>query len=85
MTFASCKAALSKALKRHGRVVVLRESVITSGRKLRTHSASEILTLLARLAFRPRQGPRDRELWGILYDQRRPDPVDRERTEGQRE
>ncbi len=69
------EAALSQALKKHGRLVVLREPVVTSGRKLRTHSAREILSLLARVAVRPRQGTRDRHLWGILYDQRRPDPV----------
>ena len=46
---------MSRALKRHGRFVVLRTPVITSGRKIRTHRARDMLRVLARLAF---QGPR---------------------------
>lgn len=68
------EAAMSRKLSRQGRFVVLRESVTTSGRKLRAYSAGEILGLLARLAcigprmVRRRQGL---ELW---YGERRPDP-----------
>lgn len=40
--FAAEEAILSRALSRQGRFVILREAVITSGRKLRTHSASSI-------------------------------------------
>ena len=43
--------ALSVSLKRYGRVVILREHVRTSGRKLRTHSLGEQLRLIASLAI----------------------------------
>ena len=65
---------LSRALGRHGKFVVLPEAVITSGRKLRTHSIGEMLTIVGRLAL---QGPRavkqrhGMELW---YAERREDP-----------
>ena len=41
--FAGEELALSRALAKQGRVVILRESVLSSGRKLRTHSGWEIL------------------------------------------
>ena len=66
---------MSRALRRRGRFVVLRESVTTSGRKLRAHSAREILGLLARLA---RVGPRAlrrREGLEVWYGERRRDPA----------
>ena len=69
------EAALSRAIRGHGRLVVLQEHVVSSGRKLRTYSAREILGLIGRLAVRPRSGLRDPELWGILYRPRRPDPL----------
>jgi len=65
---------LSRALKRQGRFVVLRQAVTTSGRKLRTHSVREILPLLGRFALggsrilKQRHG---KELW---YAERREDP-----------
>ncbi len=68
------EAAMSRKLGRQGRFVILRETVTTSGRKLRAYSAGEVLGLLARLAcvgprmVRQRQGM---ELW---YGERRPDP-----------
>ena len=43
--FATEEIALSRALARHGRVVILRETVVSSGRKLRTHSGWEILQI----------------------------------------
>jgi len=49
--FAAEEAALSRALGRQGRFVILREYVTTSGRKLRAHSAREVLGLFARVAF----------------------------------
>lgn len=52
--FGAEEAAMSRALGRSGKFVVLRESVTTSGRKLRTHSAREILGIMARFACVPR-------------------------------
>lgn len=66
--------ALSRALGRRGRVVILREAVTTSGRKLRTHSGFEILRLLARLALRGPRSLRDRRGLDLWYGERREDP-----------
>jgi glycosyltransferase involved in cell wall biosynthesis len=64
----------SRALKRQGRFVILRQAVTTSARKLRTHSVREILPLLGRCAFggsRVLKQRHGKELW---YAERRPDP-----------
>ncbi len=72
--FATEEIALSRALARHGRVVILRETVVSSGRKLRTHSGWEILQVMSAVA---RQGPKalqSREQLGLWYGRRRTDP-----------
>ena len=66
--------AMSRALKRRGRFVVLRQSVATSGRKLRTYSALEILRMAARLAVRGPSALRSREGLELWYEDRREDP-----------
>jgi len=66
--------AMSKALKRHGRFVVLRHSVVTSGRKLRTYSALEILRMLGRLALKGPKAVRSRDGLELWYGERREDP-----------
>jgi Glycosyl transferase family 2 len=50
------EVAFGKQLQRQGRFVILREFVITSGRKLRTHSALDMLRVGARLALGQRAG-----------------------------
>jgi len=72
--FGAEEAAMSRALHRQGRFVILRESVTTSGRKLRAYSAREVLGLLARLAVSGRKAVRKREGMEIWYGERRPDP-----------
>jgi glycosyltransferase involved in cell wall biosynthesis len=72
--FAAEEAAMSRALGRLGRFVVLRETVLTSGRKLRTHSPWEILGLFGRLAFQGRRGLGNRQGLEIWYGARREDP-----------
>jgi len=72
--FAAEEAALSIALRRRGRFVILRESVTTSGRKLRTHSGREILGTLVRLALAGPKGMRRRDALDLWYGQRRADP-----------
>jgi hypothetical protein len=72
--FGAEEAAMSRALRRHGRFVVLREHVTTSGRKLRAHSAHEIFGLLARLALTGRKSIRQREGLELWYGERRADP-----------
>ena len=72
--FAAEELGLSQALKKKGTFVILREPVLSSGRKLRTHSAREMLTLFGHL-FRGGLGAvkqrRGLDLW---YAQRREDP-----------
>lgn len=72
--YAAEEAAMSTALKRHGRFVVLRETVTTSGRKLRAYSGREVLRTLARLARGGAKAVRQREGLDIWYAERRPDP-----------
>ncbi|MGH7787034.1 MAG: glycosyltransferase [Candidatus Binatia bacterium] len=72
--FGAEEAGMSRALGRHGRFVVLRESVVTSGRKLRAHSAREVLGLLAKLLLSGGRLIRQREGLDIWYGERRPDP-----------
>jgi glycosyltransferase involved in cell wall biosynthesis len=72
--FATEEIALSRKLRRYGRVVVLNEIVDTSGRKLRTHSGWDILRLLgAFVCFGPTV-LRSRERLGLWYGDRRTDP-----------
>lgn len=72
--FVAEEAAMSRALHRFGRFVVLRESVTTSGRKLQVHSTREILGLLARLAFAGPRALRRREGLDVWYGERRGNP-----------
>jgi glycosyltransferase involved in cell wall biosynthesis len=72
--FGAEEAAMSRALHQQGRFVVLREYVTTSGRKLRAHSAREVLGLMARLALAGPNSVRRREGLQIWYGERRPDP-----------
>ena len=61
--YAAEDVVLSRKLGHLGRFVILREEVITSGRNLRSHSAFEVLRMLAGFAlhglgfFRTRHGP----------------------------
>jgi glycosyltransferase involved in cell wall biosynthesis len=70
--FGAEEAVFSRALHRQGRFVLLGAGVTTSGRKLRAHSAREILGLLARLALP--KSLRRREGLEIWYGERRSDP-----------
>lgn len=65
---------MSRALKRHGRFVVLRQAVITSGRKLRTHSVGEVLMVIGRLALRGPKAVKQRQGMELWYAERREDP-----------
>ena len=65
--------ALSRALKRHGPFVVLRENVITSGRKLRTYSALDMVRMMVGVALRGLGGLRDRRHLSMWYGERRHD------------
>ena len=69
--YAGEDVALSRALARQGRFVILREAVYTSPRKLRTFSAGEHLRLLLRFAVRGRRMLRRRDALPLWYDPRR--------------
>ena len=64
---------MCKAIKRIGKFVILREPVVTSGRKMRTHSAREVLGTLARLSLQGMKGGRTREGKEMWYGERRAD------------
>lgn len=72
--FAAEEVALSQALRRRGRFVILREHVLTSGRKLRSHSGREVLGSLLHLAWGGRRAMGRREGLEIWYGERREDP-----------
>ena len=72
--FAAEELALSRALKRQGPFVILRVPVVTSGRKLRSHSAREILGLFGVAVRGGRGSLRTRRHLGLWYGTRRDDP-----------
>jgi glycosyltransferase involved in cell wall biosynthesis len=71
--YASEEIALAGALKQHGRFEIVRSPVITSGRKLRTHSGREILWLMTKLAVRGQSALLSREHLDLWYGVRRQD------------
>ena len=76
--FAAEELQLCRALQARGRLVILRASVLTSGRKLRTYTGWEIVRSMAKVALAGRAGLGDRSRLGIWYAPRRTD-----RTRGQ--
>jgi len=74
--YASEELTLCRALRRWGAFVILRESVLTSGRKVRSYSGREILRDALSIAFAGRAGVRDRSRLRIWYEPRRPDPAE---------
>lgn len=72
--FGAEEIALSVALKKIGRFVIVRETVMTSGRKLRTYSGLEILGIMGRFALSGRRVIERRDQMGLWYDPRREDP-----------
>jgi len=73
--YAGEEIALSRALGKRGRFVILRESVLTSGRKMRTHSAWEIVGAFLAVALGGMGALRDRNRLGLWYGPRRKDPA----------
>ncbi len=69
--YAGEDVAISRALARQGRFVILRESVRTSDRKLRRHGALEHLRLLLRFALGGRRILRSRDALPLWYGPRR--------------
>ena len=74
--YAAEEIFMSRALKRQGRFVVLEDAVVTSGRKLRAYNATELLRIVAPLAFRGWGAVRSRDGLEIWYERRREDDSD---------
>lgn len=72
--FAAEEYAMSQALRRQGRFVVLRDRVTTSGRRFRSYSGRELVGLMARLMLSGRWAVRQRQKVNMWYGERRPDP-----------
>lgn len=65
---------MSRALKRQGKFVILKQTVTTSARKLRTYSVRETLTFMARMALRGTKALKQRKGMEFWYAERRADP-----------
>lgn len=72
--YAGEDVAMGRALARHGKLVIVREVVMTSARKLRTHTTGEKLQLLARFLWRGRSMLRSRRELDLWYGDRRDEP-----------
>lgn len=72
--FASEEISMSRALKRQGRFVVLRESVTSSGRKLRMYSGKEVLRLFGGILLAGPKALKKRDGLEVWYGGRREDP-----------
>lgn len=71
--FAAEEIAFSRALRRYGPVVILRETVATSGRKLRSHSGWDVLRLIGGLVREGTGVVRSREQLSMWYGDRHDD------------
>jgi glycosyltransferase involved in cell wall biosynthesis len=71
--YAGEELALSRALGRRGRFVVLREPVMTSGRKVRTHSSREVAHLCFRVLRHGTKPLKTRDDLALWYGERRDD------------
>jgi glycosyltransferase involved in cell wall biosynthesis len=69
--FAGEEIYFSQALKRLGRFKILREPVVTSGRKLRMHSARHILFRSFAIVLGGKRGVQSREKLDLWYDGKR--------------
>jgi GT2 family glycosyltransferase len=69
--YASEEIHISRALGRHGRFVVLRETVTTSARKLRTHSLWDTLRLGTGLLLGGPASVKSRRATSFWYDGKR--------------
>jgi glycosyltransferase involved in cell wall biosynthesis len=72
--YASEEVTMSRALRRQGRFVVLRESVTSSGRKLRMYSGKEVLRLFGGILLAGPKALRRRDGLEVWYGGRREDP-----------
>jgi glycosyltransferase involved in cell wall biosynthesis len=69
--FAGEEIYFSMALKKQGQFRLLREPIVTSGRKLRMHSAWQILGLSVGIILRGKRGVKSRDKLDLWYDGKR--------------
>jgi glycosyltransferase involved in cell wall biosynthesis len=69
--FASEEIWLSKALRQRGRFVILRQAVMTSGRKMRAYTPRQIFAISLRLLWKGPAGWQQREGLELWYDAKR--------------
>ncbi len=74
--FAAEELFLSHALKRHGRFVILRQPVLTSGRKTRMYATTQLATNAIRILAGGPNALRQRKTLGLWYDAQRQTPAD---------
>ncbi len=74
--FAGEELILSRALAKKGKFVIVKPRVLTSGRKLRTHSPWQVLAPIIRIGVFGRFAVRDRSTLDLWYAPRRDDPRD---------
>lgn len=72
--FATEEIVFSRRLHPIGTVVILHEAVVTSGRKMRSHSGWDVVRLLAAFVSRGPAMLRSREHLSLWYGERRDDP-----------
>ena len=72
--FGAEEIVMSRALKRQGRFVILKQAVTTSARKLRTYSVFEQILFMTRMALRGSKALKQRKGMEFWYAERRADP-----------
>ena len=72
--FGAEEIVMSRALKRQGRFVILKQAVTTSARKLRTYSVYEQILFMTRMALRGTKSLKQRKGMEFWYAERRADP-----------
>ncbi len=73
--FAGEEVYFTIAVKKLGRFKLLREPIVTSGRKLRLYSGRTILARSFSMVLRGPEGMRSRERLGVWYDGKRETPI----------
>jgi glycosyltransferase involved in cell wall biosynthesis len=71
--FGAEEIVMSRALKRQGKFVILKQTVTTSARKLRTYSPGETVKLMMRMALRGTRALKQRHGMEFWYAERRQD------------
>lgn len=65
---------MSRALKRVGQFIILKQSVTTSARKIRIYSAIEVMLFMTRMALRGTKALKQRKGMEFWYAERQADP-----------